>query len=308
MSAALSSPISIHGPLPAVRGQLEANAPLKNTTWFRVGGSAEFLFTPADEQDLADFLKNLPADVPVTILGLASNVIVRDGGIPGVVIRLGAAFKTINVDGTIVIAGAAAVDAQVANKALAHSLTGLEFMSGIPGSVGGGLRMNAGAYGREFKDAVIDACVIDRQGNFHTLSNADFGFSYRHSKPPEDWIFISARLQAAPGDPAAIKAKMEEIKNARGTSQPIRSYTGGSTFANPEGQKAWQLIDDAGCRGLKIGGAEVSTQHCNFLINSGDASAHDLETLGETVRAKVAEKSGVQLRWEIKRYGKEAGK
>ncbi len=303
MQVAMASSSPLAQRLPPARGTVESGKVLKDTTWFRVGGAAEALFTPQDEDDLAQFLKNLSADIPVTILGLASNVIVRDGGIPGVVIRLGQSFKTITVEGTTITAGAAAVDAIVANKALAHGLTGLEFMSGIPGAVGGGLRMNAGAYGREFKDVVISARAIDRSGKLHTLTNADFGFSYRHSGVPEDWVFTSATLQAEKGDAAAIKAKMEEIKNARGGSQPIRSYTGGSTFANPEGHKAWQLIDAAGCRGLKIGGAEVSTQHCNFLINTGNATATDLETLGETVREKVMAHSGIQLRWEIKRYG-----
>jgi UDP-N-acetylmuramate dehydrogenase len=289
--------------LPVVRGHLVPQAPLKDTTWFHVGGPAEILYRPADEADLAQFLKELPADIPVTILGLASNVIVRDGGIPGVVIRLGPEFRTIKADGDIIYVGAAAVDQQVARTALARSLTGLEFMSGIPGSVGGGLRMNAGAYGREFKDVVIDARAVDRQGNIHTLTNAEMGFSYRHSAVPEDWVFVSARLQGTKGDADAIAAKMQDIQNARGSTQPIRSYTGGSTFANPENGKAWQLIDDAGCRGMRLGGAEVSTQHCNFLINTGGASATDLESLGESVRAKVARQSGINLRWEIRRYG-----
>jgi UDP-N-acetylmuramate dehydrogenase len=290
--------------LPSVRGSLDAGVSLRQTTWFKVGGNAEILFQPADEQDLCAFLKSLPTDIPVTLLGLASNVIVRDGGISGVVIRLGPpAFRNITVKDNIVSAGAAAVDLQVARAALTHGLTGLEFMSGIPGSIGGGLRMNAGAYGREFKDAVIDARAVDRQGNIHILTNAEMGFSYRHSKVPEDWVFISARLQAIPGDKNAITAKMQEIQKARGETQPIRTFTGGSTFANPDGKKAWQLIDAAGCRGLKEGGAEVSTQHCNFLINTGNATAADLETLGEKVRTKVKETSGIELRWEIRHYG-----
>lgn len=291
--------------LPAVRGALIPNAPLKDTTWFKVGGNAEVLFKPADEEDLSQFLKNISPEIPVTILGLASNVIVRDGGIAGVVIRLGAEFKKITVDGTIITAGAASVDLMVAKAAEKASLTGLEFMSGIPGSVGGGLFMNAGAYGSEFKDVVIDARLMDAKGNIKTLSNAELGFTYRHSDTPDKHIFLSARFQTKPGDAAAITAKMAEIQSSRQSSQPIKSYTGGSTFANPDGKKAWQLIDAAGCRGLTIGGAQVSNQHCNFLINTGDANAHDLELLGETVRERVAKHSGIELRWEIKRLGKE---
>jgi len=303
MNAPTSSLISR---MPPVRGTLEPGALLKNSTWFKVGGPAEVLFQPADEADLANFLKNLPSDVPITVLGLASNVIVRDGGIAGVVIRLGPTFRVIGIEDMIVTAGAATVDLQVARAALNQSLTGLEFMSGIPGSVGGGLRMNAGAYGSEFKDVVIDARVMDRKGNIRTLKAPEMGFTYRQSAVPDDFIFLSARFKAEPGDKDAIAAKMAEIQKTRGDTQPIRTYTGGSTFANPEGKKAWQLVDQAGCRGLKVGGAEVSTQHCNFLINTGSASAHDLETLGETVRRKVKEASGIELRWEIKRYGRPA--
>jgi UDP-N-acetylmuramate dehydrogenase len=280
--------------LPPVRGEIKFDAPLKETTWFKVGGAADILFKPADESDFADFLKNLPAETPVTLLGLASNVIVRDGGIRGVVIRLGNGFKEIKVDGNIITAGAGAVDAQVARIAAQNNLTGFEFLSGIPGGVGGGLYMNAGAYGREFKD---------RQGNIHTLTNKELGFTYRHSDTPDGFIFLSARLQGAAGDATTIAAKMKEIQESRSASQPIRSYTGGSTFANPDGHKAWQLIDAAGCRGLMIGGAQVSNQHCNFLINTGTANAHDLELLGDTVRMQVAKHSGVTLRWEIKRIG-----
>lgn len=289
--------------LPDVRGAIVYDAPLKDSTWFKVGGNAQALFKPADEADLAHFLKHLSSDIPVTILGVASNVIVRDGGIDGVVIRLGSEFKTITVDGSIITAGAAAIDLMVAKAAEKASLSGLEFLCGIPGSIGGGLYMNAGAYGREFKDCVIDARLMDRQGNIITLTNQQLGFTYRHSNTPDGHIFLSARFQGQSGDAAAISAKMADIQNSRQSSQPIRSYTGGSTFANPEGQKAWQLIDAAGCRGLTIGGAQVSNQHCNFLINTGNANAHDLELLGETVRARVASQSGVELRWEIKRLG-----
>lgn len=289
--------------LPPVRGELIAHASLREATWFKVGGTAEFLFKPADEEDLAAFLKALPAHVPVLPLGLASNVIIRDGGVKGVVLRFGPAFRTITVEGDILTAGAGAVDAQVARTARDHSLTGLEFLSGIPGSIGGGLRMNAGAYGREFKDVVLDVRAMDRSGTIHTLRNEKCGFSYRHSGVPENWIFLSARLKGTPGDRDSIAAKMDEIQKSRQASQPIRSFTGGSTFANPDGKKAWQLIDAAGCRGLKRGGAEVSTQHCNFLINTGTATADDLESLGETVREKVKATSGIDLRWEIKRLG-----
>ncbi len=296
--------------LPEVRGAYIKDAPLKDSTWFKVGGNAEVLFKPADEEDLSQFLKHVSPEIPVTILGLASNVIVRDGGIDGVVIRMGAEFKKIAIDGDIITAGAAAVDLMVAKAAEKASLTGLEFMSGIPGSVGGGLFMNAGAYGSEFKDVVIDARLMDEKGNIKTLSNDELGFTYRHSNTPDRHIFLSARFQTKPGDATAIAAKMAEIQSSRQGSQPIRSYTGGSTFANPPldisgGKKAWQLIDAAGCRGLRIGGAEVSNQHCNFLINTGDANAHDLELLGETVRERVAGHSGIELRWEIKRLGKE---
>ncbi len=290
--------------LPKTRGELQTNAPLKNTTWFKVGGNAEVLFQPADENDLAEFLKQLPARIPVTVLGLASNTIVRDGGIDGVVIRLGQAFKQVSVANNVLTAGAAVVDAIAARTALTHSLTGIEFMSGIPGSIGGGVRMNAGAYGREFKDALVDVRVVTRQGEIKTFTNAECGFSYRHSSLPEDAIFVSARFQLQPGDPSTIKAQMENIQTKRGETQPIKSYTGGSTFANPEGHKAWQLIDAAGCRGFQIGGAQVSAQHCNFLINTGNATAADIENLGEDVRAKVKAKSGIELRWEIKRIGK----
>lgn len=291
--------------LPEVRGAIVHNAPLKDSTWFKVGGAAEILFKPADEADLAHFLKNLSPEIPVTILGLASNVIVRDGGIDGVVIRLGNEFKKITVDGDIITAGSAVVDVQVARAAEKHALTGFEFLSGIPGSIGGGVFMNAGAYGSEMKDILIDARVMDRNGNIKTLTNSELGFTYRHSNLPAGAIVLSARLKGRAGDAAAITAKMNEIQTSRQSSQPVRSYTGGSTFANPEGNKAWQLIDAAGCRGLTLGGAQVSNQHCNFLINTGTANARDLEQLGETVRERVAKDSGVTLRWEIIRLGKE---
>lgn len=291
--------------LPAVRGRLSAAAPLADITWFRVGGPAEAMFRPADRDDLVAFLKTKPADVAVTVLGVGSNTLVRDGGIDGVVVRLGRGFVEIEAEGDEILAGAGALDVNVSQTAQMHGIAGLEFLRGIPGTVGGGLRMNAGAYGTEFKDVLVWAEAIDAQGNLHRLSTAEMGFSYRHCDVPEDWIFVAAKLKGRAGDKAEIQARMDEIQAAREGSQPIRSRTGGSTFANPEGHKAWQLIDAAGCRGLVVGDAQVSEQHCNFLINRGNASAADLETLGETVREKVKASSGVSLRWEIKRIGKE---
>jgi UDP-N-acetylmuramate dehydrogenase len=265
------------------------------------------MFRPEDADDLALFIKNKPKDVPVTFLGVGSNLLVRDGGIPGVVVRLGRNFAQISVEGDQIIAGAGALDGNVAKVALENSLGGLEFLSGIPGTIGGALRMNAGAYAREMKDVLIDATAISPLGEVKTLSLADLGYSYRHSDLADDWVFLSARLQGRTTDQDAIRAEMQKIQDARGSSQPIRSRTGGSTFANPEGHKAWQLIDQAGCRGLKRGGAQVSEQHCNFLINTGDATADDLEGLGDDVRARVKDTSGVTLRWEIKRIGLRKG-
>jgi UDP-N-acetylmuramate dehydrogenase len=293
--------------LPAVRGRLSAQASLAEITWFRVGGAADVMFRPADRDDLIGFLKAKPADVPVTVLGVGSNTLVRDGGVSGVVIRLGRGFVEIEADGDEIAAGAGALDVNVAQTAQMHGISGLEFLRGIPGTVGGGLRMNAGAYGTEFKDVLLWAEAVDMQGNLHRLTPAEMMFSYRHSGVPEDWIFLSARLKGRAGDKAAIQQRMDEIQAAREASQPIRTRTGGSTFANPEGHKAWQLIDAAGCRGLVMGDAQVSEQHCNFLINRGQATAADLETLGETVRQKVKAQSGIELRWEIKRIGKRDG-
>ena len=293
--------------LPQLRGRLSTNAPLNKVTWFRVGGPAEVMFRPEDIDDLAHFIKNKPKDVPVTFLGVGSNLLVRDGGIPGVVIRLGRNFADISIDNDHIIAGAGALDGNVAKTALDNSLGGLEFLSGIPGTIGGALRMNAGAYGREMKDVLVNTTAISPEGDIKTLSLNELGFSYRHSNLDDTWIFLSARLQGTPSKTASIQAAMQKIQGARGESQPIRSRTGGSTFANPEGHKAWQLIDEAGCRGLKRGGAQVSEQHCNFLINTGDASAAELEGLGEDVRKRVLETSGVNLRWEIRRVGIEKG-
>jgi UDP-N-acetylmuramate dehydrogenase len=284
------------------RGRLTADAPLGPQTWFRTGGNAEVLFRPADVADLASFLHDLPGDVAVTVLGVGSNLLVRDGGIKGVVVRLMRGFTNIAVEGSDVLAGAGALDLNVALTARDHALGGLEFLSGIPGTIGGALRMNAGAYDGEIVQVLISCEAVDRSGRLHKASAAEMGFSYRHSNAPADWIFTSARLRAAPGDQLAIARRIAEIDAQRTESQP-RSRTGGSTFVNPPGHKAWELIDQAGCRGLKVGGAQVSEKHTNFLINTGDATASDIETLGEEVRRRVMEKSGVRLEWEIRRIG-----
>jgi UDP-N-acetylmuramate dehydrogenase len=289
--------------LPDLRGRLLANEPLAPLTWFRVGGPAQALFMPEDESDLAYLLANLPREIPVTVIGLGSNLIVRDGGVPGVVIRLGRGFNDIKVEGKRVRAGTAAPDLRVAKAAQEAGIAGLAFLRGIPGAIGGALRMNGGAYGRETKDILIEARGVDRAGNVRTYTNADMGFTYRHCGVGEDVIFTQALFEGAPGDPAAIAAEMDKITAARETTQPVKSRTGGSTFKNPPGQKAWQLIDAAGCRGLVVGDAQVSELHCNFLINRGNASAADIENLGEEVRRRVKESSGVTLEWEIKRIG-----
>ena len=284
------------------RGRLTADAPLGAQTWFRTGGPAEVLFRPADTEDLASFLKALPGDVPVSVLGVGSNVLVRDGGIKGVVIRLMRGFTGVTVDGSDVVAGAGALDLNVALTARDHALAGLEFLSGIPGTIGGAFPTNAGAYGGELADVLISAEAVDRKGTVRTVTPTELGLSYRHSKAPEDWIFTSARLRATPGDQVAIARRIAEIDSARAETQP-RSRTGGSTFANPPNLKAWELIDRAGCRGLRIGDAQVSEKHCNFLVNLGDATAADIESLGEEVRSRVYERSGVLLQWEIRRLG-----
>jgi UDP-N-acetylmuramate dehydrogenase len=290
---------------PRLRGRLLANAPIAETTWFRVGGPAEALFSPADEDDLAYVLAALPRETPVTTIGLGSNLIVRDGGVAGVVIRLGGrAFGALDImDGCRLVAGAAAPDQFVARAAAKAGVDGLAFLRGVPGSIGGALAMNAGAHGGEIKDVLIEAHGLDRTGARRVFSRADMGFSYRHSSAPADVVFTAAVFQGRPGEPAAIEAEMERITRAREASQPIRDKTGGSTFKNPPGLKAWELIDKAGCRGLRLGDAEVSTMHCNFLINRGQATAADLEALGEEVRRRVLETSGVMLEWEIKRIG-----
>ncbi len=290
---------------PRLRGRLLANAPIAETTWFRVGGPAEALFSPADEDDLAHLLSALPREIPVTTIGLGTNLIVRDGGVAGVVIRLGGrAFGAVEImDGCRLVAGAAAPDQFVARAAAKAGVDGLAFLRGVPGAIGGALVMNAGAHGGEIKDALIEARGVDRSGARRAFSHADMGFSYRHSSAPADVVFTAALFQGRAGEPAVIEAEMERITRAREASQPIREKTGGSTFKNPSGLKAWELIDRAGCRGLRLGDAEVSTMHCNFLINRGQATAADLEALGEEVRRRVRETSGVALEWEIKRIG-----
>jgi UDP-N-acetylmuramate dehydrogenase len=290
--------------VPTLRGRLLANEPLAPLTWFRVGGPAQVLFMPEDETDLAYFLAHLPAEIPVTVVGLGSNLIVRDGGVPGVVIRLGRGFGDVKVEpGERVRAGTAVPDVKVSRTAQEASIAGLAFFRGIPGAIGGALRMNGGAYGRETKDALIEARGVDRQGNVQVFGNADLHYTYRHCGAPDDVIFTQALFRGAPGDPKAIAAEMDKITESREATQPIKSRTGGSTFKNPPGHKAWQLIDAAGCRGLQVGDAQVSEMHCNFLINLGNATATDIETLGETVRRRVKENSGVELEWEIKRIG-----
>jgi UDP-N-acetylmuramate dehydrogenase len=290
--------------LPPVCGSLVRGAPIKDLVWFRAGGPAEVLFRPADAEDLAAFLAARPQDLRVSVIGVGSNLLVRDGGIPGVVVRLSSAFGKIETDGTRVRAGAAALDGAVARAAADAGIAGLEFLRGVPGTIGGALKMNAGCYGKELKDVFVEATAIDGKGNKVKLSAADMGFEYRKAKgASDDLIFIEAVLEGTRDEPAAIRARMEELSANREASQPIKSKTGGSTFKNPPSHKAWQLIDEAGCRGLKIGAAQVSEKHTNFLINTGEATAAELEALGEEVRKRVKEKSGIALEWEIKRVG-----
>ena len=290
--------------MPELRGRLLANQSLAELTWFRVGGPAQVLFTPADEDDLGYFLERLPHQFPLYVVGVGSNLIVRDGGMPGVVVRLSPrAFGETACDGDIVKAGAAALDKRVAEAAAAANLGGLEFLFGIPGTVGGALRMNAGANGRETRDVLVEATGLGRDGKRHRFSNADMKFVYRNSGVDASIIFTSARFRGTVDAAEAIRARMNEVQNHRETAQPIREKTGGSTFKNPPGNSAWKLIDAAGCRGLRVGGAQVSEMHCNFLINTGNATGHDIETLGETVRTRVKENSGIELHWEIKRIG-----
>lgn len=291
--------------LPPVRGRLRFGQDLAKVTWFRVGGPAAAVLRPADQEDLAQFLASAPADIPILPLGVGSNLLVRDGGIQAVVVRLGAGFTTITVDADAhrLTAGAGALDIHLATAAQQAGLAGLEFLSGIPGTLGGAVKMNAGAYGRELKDVLVSATVLDRQGQSHQMDAADLDLSYRHSALPDDWIVVAATLQAEPGDRDVIAARIAEIQQARADSQPVKARTGGSTFANPPGHKAWQLVDAAGCRGLTLGGAQVSPKHTNFLLNTGGATAADLEGLGEEVRRRVKALSGIDLRWEIRRIG-----
>ncbi|NKB43092.1 MAG: UDP-N-acetylmuramate dehydrogenase [Alphaproteobacteria bacterium] len=289
--------------LPNVRGSYEPFAALAPTTWFRVGGPAEVLYTPADTEDLSTFLRGKPSDVPVTIIGLASNLLIRDGGIPGVSIKLGRAFNTIEADGMTLRCGGSAVDASVATTARDNGIAGLEFLTGIPGTVGGAVRMNAGAYGREIQDVLINATAMDETGALHKLTREDLGFSYRHCATPSDWVFIGAELKGIAGNAEDITKRIREIRAEREDAQPVQSRTGGSTFANPSEAKAWELIDRAGCRGLIRGGAAVSEKHCNFLINTGTATASDLEGLGDEVRRRVRDETGIPLTWEIRRVG-----
>ncbi|MFI4996069.1 MAG: UDP-N-acetylmuramate dehydrogenase [Hyphomicrobiales bacterium] len=300
---------ALRGACPKLEGEFEAEAPLAPISWFRTGGAAELLFTPADLDDLQLFLAALKEiapsrDIPILTIGLGSNLLVRDGGVEGVVIRLGEGFMRVTSEpGDRLRAGAGAPDMKVALGAAKFGLAGLSFYRGIPGTVGGALRMNAGAYGGETKDVLIEAKAVDRSGGIVTLSNAEMGFTYRRSAAPEDLIFVEALFQARRGDTETIRAEMQEITGKRSSTQPVNTHTGGSTFKNPQGQKSWQLIDAAGCRGLRIGDAQVSELHCNFLINHGKASASQIEALGEEVRRRVRENSGVELEWEIKRVG-----
>jgi UDP-N-acetylmuramate dehydrogenase len=290
--------------MPELRGRVLANASMVDITWFRVGGPAQILFTPADEADLAYFLAALPREVPVVVIGLASNLLVRDGGVPGVVVRLGRGFANINVEpGHRLRAGAAVPDSKLSRAAADAGIAGLAFYRGVPGSIGGALRMNAGAHGCETREVLVEARAVDRAGNIHVLSLEAMQLTYRHCGVPGDRIFTEALFQGTAGDPAAIVAQMQEVADYREAHQPIRERTGGSTFKNPPGNSAWKLIDAAGCRGLRIGGAKVSEMHCNFLINDRNATAEDVERLGETVRSRVHESSGVTLSWEIIRLG-----
>jgi len=295
---------SLKSVMPSLRGRLLANQSLAELTWFRVGGPAQVLFMPEGESDLAYFVSHLSSDIPVAVIGLGSNLIVRDGGVAGAVIRLGRGFSDIAIEpGARVRAGTAVPDVRVAKVAQEAAIAGLAFLRGIPGAVGGALRMNGGAYGSETKDILVEARGVDRAGKVRVFANADMHYTYRHCGAPEDVVFTQALFQGRPGDAAAIAAEMDKITESREATQPVKSRTGGSTFKNPPGHKAWQLIDAAGCRGLVVGDAQVSAMHCNFLINRGNASAADIEALGEEVRRRVREASGVELEWEIERIG-----
>jgi UDP-N-acetylmuramate dehydrogenase len=289
--------------LPEVAGSYEANVPLSAKTWFRVGGPAEVLFRPANEDDLVMFLQNRPADVPITVIGVGSNLLVRDGGIPGVVIKLSGGFSGYRMDGEVLHAGAATPDMKIALAMQQEGIGGLEFLRGVPGTLGGAVRMNAGAYGAEIADVFVVCIAVDMSGERQRISTEDVSFTYRHSSIPDDWIITRIALQGRKEDPETIAERMADISQSREESQPVKSRTGGSTFKNPLGAKAWELIDQAGCRGLRMGDAQVSEQHCNFLINLGNATATDLEQLGEEVRRRVLETTGVSLEWEIRIIG-----
>ncbi|GAA5617157.1 UDP-N-acetylmuramate dehydrogenase [Brucella anthropi] len=295
----------LDGKLSGLRGRLTPDAGMDKITWFRAGGPAQVLFQPADEEDLSSFLKAVPEEIPILVVGIGSNLLVRDGGVPGFVVRLSAkGFGEVDqVSETQLRAGAATPDKRVAAAALEAGLAGFHFYHGIPGGMGGALRMNAGANGVETRERVVEVRALDRKGDVHVLSNADMGYAYRHSSASPDLIFTSVLFEGTPGKHEAIKQAMDEVQHHRETVQPVREKTGGSTFKNPEGTSAWKEIDKAGCRGLRVGGAQMSEMHCNFMINTGTATGLDLETLGETVRARVFENSGIRLHWEIKRLG-----
>jgi UDP-N-acetylmuramate dehydrogenase len=293
--------------LPPTRGMLRRDVALAPLTWLRVGGPAAGMFQPADVRDLADLLRALPADVPVLPMGVASNLLVRDGGIDGMVIRFGGPLAKVDIEGETVLAGAGALDQRVAQEAQRAGLGGLEFLIGIPGTVGGAVRMNAGAFGGETKDRLLWAEALDRGGILHRLTGSELGFAYRRSTLPKDWIVVRAAFQGEPAEPDAVLARMNAIRAEREAAQPLRVATGGSTFKNPPGHRAWQLIDASGCRGLRLGAAMVSEKHCNFLINTGGATAAEIEWLGELVRRRVREHSGVELEWEVVRIGRPQG-
>lgn len=294
--------------LPEVRGRLQADAPLAPLCWLRVGGAAEVLFTPADPEDLSSFLASASREIPLSILGLASNTLVRDGGVPGIVVQMRRGFGDIEIEaGSRIRAGAAVPDRNLAAAAARAGIAGFSFYRGIPGCVGGALRMNAGAHGGETADLLVEARAVDREGCEHVLGVEDMKYSYRHCGASKDLIFTEAVFEGRPGDPEALMAEMDEIQQTREETQPVRSRTGGSTFKNPPGHSAWKLIDAAGCRGLRVGGAHMSKMHCNFLINDGEASASDIEDLGEQVRARVKADCGIELQWEVRRIGVRAG-
>ncbi|HET9147184.1 MAG TPA: UDP-N-acetylmuramate dehydrogenase [Acetobacteraceae bacterium] len=301
MTAALA--LSWTEALPTLRGRIQHDAPLAPFTWFRVGGPGEMLVRPADAADLSHFLAGLAPEIPVTVIGAASNLIIRDGGIPGIVVKLARGFSGIAVEEGGIVAGAAALDATIAERAAAAGLAGLEFLSGIPGSLGGAVAMNAGAYGAEMAEVLDWAELVLRSGEIVRLAAHELGLSYRHANIPPGAVVVRARLRARPGETQLIAARMHEIKASREATQPVRARTGGSTFRNPEGYKAWTLIDQAGCRGMVLGGAQVSEKHCNFLINTGSATAAELESLGDAVRRRVRAQSGIDLQWEIRRIG-----